>query len=411
MPHLHTPSMPPAPRRPAGMQRAAGPLLAALLCAVASMLPPVTGGAAELRVLPLLLRLEGVGPIVGGAVGYTHVSGERLDLYAGKSFGAVDAAGVVAADVPLGGEQVGLTAFAVAVNEARLDTSYTRGFADDEAVNQRVRGAGAGGIVKFELAQRSWIVNLGLAQSSVRFAGYFQGERRIPLPGAKLFDVNTTALLAGLTYQQLDEPRVPHRGYRLGLNAATAAGRVGQSDTLTLTGTVTGYVPLGDALTWALHGMFSAAAVTRRESKYDTADEVRAALATDCTAGTSDAGQAACERLNEQLAQFIAANNRVGSATPLGGSAYLRGFREMRFRAAQTRALATELRWRVRGRLELTPFYELGYAADDAAALSDESRSSVGLELRLHMAELPVRLGVAQGEERSAWYLMLGYPW
>ena len=375
-------------------------------------------------VLPIVLRLEGVGLIYGAGGGVQDTVGDRVDIYAAKSFGAVDALGVLATDVPIGAEGFAMTLFALTVSRAAFDTAYRRGITEDSSLVQEVSGNGFGSIVDGLFLDRQLKVTAGIAQTKVVLEDFQDSSGdSIPIPGAVLHDIDTNHKIIAVEYDRTEGSPSPLRGYRLGINAVTADGRVGQSDTLTTTYRAAGFFGLGQSLTWGVFVLGSDATVTRRETKYDTEDEVREALEIDCASVADSRKRAQCEQLEDDLSAYIAANNRYGTATPLGGSTTLRAYRELRFRAAHTRLVSTELRWRISeslslgffnrdgNQLEVVPFWEIGYASDQAGQLYDSSRASYGVSVRLFINNIPLRLGVAQGEEGTAWFLTAGSPW
>ncbi len=385
--------------------------------------------------LPIVLKLEGLEPIYGVAAGGNHLSGERLNLFVLKSFGGADARGIVGTDIPLGLENLALNGFAAQVNQLDFKTSYTRGLAGDSPIRQRVAGAGFGVTVDAFFAERALKLTAGAAYSTIQLKAYFNADGdEILLPGADLGDIHTRSTILGIAWDRTDRvspngasstapSASPRSGYRLEASGVTAEGRSGLSDSLAATYRVTGYVPVGNRVTWVLHGMASDAVILNRLSKYDSQAEVDNALKIDCSGLANPRQQSDCARLKTQLAEYITANNTVGTALPLGGSSYLRGFRELRFRAAHTRLFATELRWRLGGEgtdaktgaekvtFEAAPFWEVG-SASDAADGAGGTVQSYGIALRAILGTIPLRLETAQGEGQpgTATIFTVGYP-
>lgn len=401
--------------------------VAAALAAAAVLALPWTPRAEEPQyfALPIVLKLEGIEPIYGVAAGVNGLTGDRFNVYAVKGFGGADAQGIVTTDIPVGGKALGLNAFAVQVNQLDFKTSYTRALAGDSPIRQRVAGYGVGATLDAYFAARALKLTGGLAFSAIQLKAFFNDSGdEIPLPGANLADIKTRSTILGVAWDKTDGAVSPRAGYRLQAGGVTAEGRSGQSDTLTATYQGTGYVPLGDRLTWVVHGMVSDASILRKQTQYDTPSQVDAALRIDCSGLANARQQADCTRLKSQLIDYITANNNVGTATPLGGSIYLRGFRELRYRAAHTRLFASELRWRLGGigsdpktggarlAFELAPFWEVG-SASDAADGAGGSVQSYGAALRAVYRKVPVRLEAAQGEGQSGTVVLftLGYPW
>lgn len=391
---------------------AAGPCrLALLLAAVLLLTGAAIARAQDGAVFPLLLRLEGVGAVYGAGGAFAPGAHDGGRVLAGISGGAVQAAGALLRGQPLAGRWR-LDAFAAYVREAQLVTSYTRGTALDDPVRQKLAGGGLGAAMTYDPGASGPTFAAGLAQSSVALEGYetLDGQP-IPLPGANLHDVNTTHLRLTAGWRHADAVARPTRGIALGAGLGVQAGRTGQSDVLEQSLRATAYVPLGGRVTWATHLRLHDARPLRRAEAYDSEAEVAAALDADCTAVPDAAARARCVALAAGLARYIAASNRNGTATPLGGSTSLRAYRELRFRAAHTRLAATELRVRAGETLELVAFVERGFAADDRAAVYDVARDSAGLGVRFWLGDLPVRLEGADGDEGGAWFLTAGAAW
>ena len=171
------------------------------------------------------------------------------------------------------------------------------------------------------------------------------------------------------------------------------------------------FIPLRRRAAWVIHARLNDAQVLSRESAYDSEDEAADALGVECATIADGAERARCEALAGDLAAYIAAHNRYGTAQPLGGSTSLRAYREFRFRAAHTRLGATELRLRLIWHLEGVLFLERGYAADRSGDVFDEPRDSYGVGLRSLVFGFPLRLETARGDEGDAWFFTAGMPW
>jgi hypothetical protein len=380
-----------------------------LILAVSTAAPVM---AQEPVVAPLLFRLEGVGPIYGLAGGVRGLSGEHADLYAAATAGSVEGQALLLTGVPAGAPGLSLTFFAVRAERAELITSYTRGTAPDRPVRQELSGLGWGGVLSAGSAEEGPQFSAGFARTAVSFEGFeTPGGRAIPLPNANLADVETNHLSLSLGWRRLDSKTRPTRGLALGAALWGQTGRLGQSDVLDQSLRGTGYVPLGSAVTWAVHLESHDVRVLKAASNYDTAEEVAPALEAECASVADPAARARCEALATDIAAYIAESNRVGTAAPLGGSTSLRAYRESRFRAAHTRLAATELRIRHTAWLEWVLFAERGFAADSNGGLYGDPQDSAGLGARIWIAEIPVRLEAADCNEGMAWFLTAGMPW
>ena len=203
---------------------------------------------------------------------------------------------------------------------------------------------------------------------------------------------------------------------------ASQSGRIAQIDQLVLQYSATAYFPVAPHVT--VTGRFwGSDSVPLSSSIYSDPARVAAALGTNCSAAGDAEAVQDCTALKARLADYIAASNSYGTALPVGGAYSLRGYREMRYRAAHTQLLGVEARWvfskdldlpyfgKTGPDLELSPFVELGAANDRLSHLYTALRPDFGIGLKVLLAELPLRLETAWGQEGWAWYFTVGHAW
>jgi hypothetical protein len=247
-----------------------------LLCgALLVLLPgPQRATAQEPFLLPVLLRLEGVGAVYGIAGGVRNLSDERGAVAGGAVGGDVKGQGAAVTELELWSPRARLSLFLGHVERAHLTTSYTRGTAADRPVEQTLAGFGAFGLLTFGSLDGATTLRLGAGYSTVVLEDFHDSAgNRIPLPGAKLEDINTTHLLFTGEWRKVDDKVRPRSGVVLGFGLNSQTGRAGQSDMLQAGLRATGLVPLGARVTLGVHFRSSDAQLLRRAEAYDTPEE------------------------------------------------------------------------------------------------------------------------------------------
>lgn len=378
------------------MRRLALAVLAAVLPAGAAAAEPAYFA------FPGAVVLRGLGPVYGAAAGARRLW-KGAELAAFKTFGEARAGGLLAA-VPLG-ERGRLSAGFGLLEEADFKTTYAREYSQALVVRQVVEGHGFGLRYSFGPVAERMRFSAGYSYSSIRFGDYKTGSGTvIPFDKKDLHDVNTNALSVRLRTDLIPADKAP-APLTLDSGVTAILGRIGQSDLAWLDLGLSGSRRLGER--------WSVAYVAKARKTSILTPKSPAAVDGDCEA-VADPGLAAqCRALERDLTAFIAENNRVGTAPPLGGSRGLRSFRELRFKAAHTALSGVEVAYRPLPGLplELAAFYELGHAADRLGALYARSRHSIGTGLRFIYKGVPLRLEAAWGHEGSAVFLTLGRPW
>ena len=147
---------------------------------------------------------------------------------------------------------------------------------------------------------------------------------------------------------------------------------------------------------------------------------MRDALGVDCSGITNSSKRNECEKLENNLVQYIAAHNKYGTANAIGGFGGLRSFREQRFKAQNTQVTLTELSFRLSDylnstlftkdrSLDLVSFYDTGYASDEKSELMDKHLYSRGVGLNINSENNTVMLQYSEGSfDSNAWFLSVG---
>lgn len=187
---------------------------------------------------------------------------------------------------------------------------------------------------------------------------------------------------------------------------------------------LTGYIPFRRWDTLALNLFYSRAVVTRQgETDFATLQQTSGL---DCNQYPAGSERDDCLATEEKFLNNAIANNRYGTASPLGGTQRLRAFDNYRFYAAQALSYGIEYRWNltdertpfniyiakgIRTGIQLAAFWERGMVADHNKDLFDDYRTSYGLGFRIILSGVVIRFDVANGEEGSQTQLFITYPW
>lgn len=383
------------------------PLVIVILFALST--PPAW--ASEYFILPAATRLEGVGGIYGLAAGADKIFSTRTKVIAGGSGGQVQAAGLALLDLPLGIDGLGLNLGFANVQKARLQTSYARGLGSGESVEQELSAQAYGATIDWFSLNKRLKLSAGLLLSEVHLDDFYDDGVRITRPNkAGYHPIKTSSKILALTWDGSGSEN--RQGYDLGVGLTTAEGRIGQSDLLLSDWHGSFYLPLLEALTLAVSARWSDSTILKKESRYLDAASAKAALATGCASIGNATEQVRCQRLEDSIADYVARSNSSGTAAPIGGNRGLRAYNELSIRAAHTRLASVELRWvltRIKDvDLAFTPFYDLGWSADNYGDIFKTAADSYGVGLRATYKSLPLRLAYAQGKAESAWFLAIG---
>jgi hypothetical protein len=367
-------------------------------------------------IFPAAGRLAGIGAFYGLGFNLENLASSSLDVAGGKTAGRVEAQGIVLSDVALLNDSIALSLGYVQVDRLFFDISYTRGTAEDDPVTQVGKAQGAAFNIHWKLFEPGVSVNTTLASWEFKFDEYltYQEEETIELPGIHLGDLKTTFLVNDLEFNLIDSKTNPTSGLLIGLNLTSLFTNTEFSDTNTANYFVNAYLPVKEHHTWVFRGFGSDTAVTNE--KLTDIDEIKSKLAVDCNQISDPGKKTECEELRDNIATYLAAHNKYGTATPLGGHNMLRSYRELRFRGAHSRFLGTEMRFNFPGsglvsNYQVAVFYEKGTAADHTRDIEKNYQASYGLALRMMLGKLMVRLEAANGDEGPEWFLIAGNPW
>ena len=186
----------------------------------------------------------------------------------------------------------------------------------------------------------------------------------------------------------------------------------------------TGYVPTRKWDTLAFNVFYSRARVTHEGLTDYTLLQQRYGLG--CTQYPPGPEQTACYQTETRLLTGMQANNRFGTASPLGGTQRLRSYDNGRFYAGQVLFYGVEYRWNltdertpfniyvakgIRTGIQLAAFWERGMVADRLSDLFNDGRDSYGVGARLVLSGVIIRFDLARGSEGTQSQIFITYPW
>lgn len=373
-------------------------------------------------VLPLPYSIPGIGEGFFIPLLFSNIAGTHTDAYALMIVG--DAEGQIAGveDVHLMDRRLLFQANYQHLNRAVVNNYETRGMTsakDDYSLIDlsKVDSVDAGLTLTF--FERRLEFSVMQRKQSI------QVDRLLDHEGNLLADLDPPytddqihreyALLVDYT----DDHQDPRRGVRFRLSRGEQPSDDPDSPEFYVrNAALTGYIPLGQVNTLALH-YFRSDAIVTRAGQTDLA-AIKARLGLNCGADP------VCLAREDQLAQSFRDANLHGTAESLGGEQRMRAYPDGRFQGAHTMHAAAELRWNltqevtpfdyfiwkdVRTSIQLAMFYEVGSVSETSSTLGDEIRSDYGVGLRMLAGSGEVyRIDAAKGDEGAEITVIVDYP-
>ncbi|PCI39712.1 MAG: hypothetical protein COB53_02745 [Elusimicrobia bacterium] len=375
-------------------------LLALILSAA---LPAAAKSDRSYFAFPGTAYLDGVGPIVGGAAGVKNVFQEGTVLAAFKTFGKIRGGGVALRGYRVFDDRGTLSVGVGVLEEAEFTTQYGRGYEQRFLLEQVINGYGFGARLRFEPIPDRFAWSAGFSSSLIAFEEYKnRSGEKIPISLRDFKDINTNAIFLGLELGLLQrDPKL----LQLEESLTVVGGRVAQSDMALFKTRLHGRREFSGRLRVSFTAGMSNAVIIREVGPGRVDGR--------CNTVADPAFQLDCQRVEDQITEFVVKSNKVGTSLPLGGSRGLRSYREARFKAAHTGLSGLEVGWTPVKRfpVEVVAFYELGHASDNLAALISRSRYSAGGGVRIGGEELALRAEFSYGHEGGAGFLTFGAPW
>lgn len=364
-------------------------------------------------VLPFVTRLEGIGAGYGAI--YLNKQ-KKSNFVLGASLGDIKGVGLLYSYQLA--DKWKLSAGAAKINDLNFETTYLRGLQDDEdyVYTQHLDLTGFMLKADYDLVKDVFKLNIIAGKSSVAFRDFEDKTGVVKLPGANLFDVETTMLSLGYLLKKENDKKT--KMLAIGGSFTSLSGRKGQSDHLVTNYHLALRYPLQKSLLFKFKAHKSQAKAS--STKYDNEATIRSTFGVKCSSLTNSSERSRCEKLENQLVNYVLDHNTKGTANPVGGSASVRSFRELRFKAANTAFYSSELELRLSDYWEssflkgdkslgLVVFYDVAYANDSESALRDKSYYSKGAGVNFNHTDTSIKLQYATGSIHSnAWFLTLG---
>jgi len=377
--------------------------------------------------IPYAMSMPGIGSFYGFAGSYDNMFGSQADSYLATMTG--DLAGYTGGifDVPLLTEHLTLHYFTTNFSKASID-SFERGMDSDP--DRMLR------LYVDKIIYNGYMVNLVLWEKRIQlYSSYGSGKTHptkvLDKDGDLVADISAQEYVyknydQGLLFDYTDDRKDPRNGLRIeGRKSSSPPDNGFEPSYYRLDWSTSYFLPMGKQSTWVFNHFRSDAVVTA-EGETDL-DDITARIGIDCSPIPDPVEKATCEAgLAEQVSQSYA-NNKYGTATPLGGLNMLRAYPQGRFYGAHSRFYGTEFRWNmtegnepfdffimkgIRTILQLALFYERGTVADIESDLGETWKSSTGVGFRLLMSSgFVFRFDVGTGDEGTQTTLFFNYPW
>jgi hypothetical protein len=229
----------------------------------------------------------------------------------------------------------------------------------------------------------------------------------------------------GATMDLTDDRLDPRQGMRAEFSSRLPSNNdADQSEYFVNDLNLTGYIPFRRWDTLALNLFYSRAVVTRKgETDFTTLQQTSGL---NCNQYPPGIERDDCIATEKKHLDNLIANNRYGTASPLGGTQRLRSFDNYRYYAAQALSYGIEYRWNltdehtpfniyiakgIRTGIQMAAFWERGMVAERSSDLFDDYRTSYGIGFRLILSGVVIRFDVADGDEGTQTQLFITYPW
>ena len=234
-----------------------------------------------------------------------------------------------------------------------------------------------------------------------------------------------TPISLGASMDLTDDRLDPRQGIRMEFSSRLPTNNdADQSEYFVNDLNLTGYIPFRRWDTLALNLFYSGAVVTRKgETDFTTLQQTSGL---NCNQYPPGSQRDECVATEKKHLDNLIANNRYGTASPLGGTQRLRSFDNYRYYAAQALSYGVEYRWNltdehtpfdiyiakgIRTGIQMAAFWERGMVAEHSGELFDDHRTSYGIGFRLILSGVVIRFDLADGSEGRQTQLFITYPW
>lgn len=305
-------------------------------------------------------------------------------------------------------------------------TAYNRGINSDPAdvIYPKVEGSYVLGQMTLTFDQRRYEFYARMLSGRNRLLDVLDKDKKAFAGVDTSWDSGYSYSLGGsldLTDDRID----PRNGVRLEFSSRLPNGRnPDMSEYFVNDYNLTGYLPTHKWDTLVFNLFYSRAHVTREGITDFALLQQRHGL--NCSQYPVGPERTACDSAEAKLLDGMVANNRYGTASPLGGTQRLRSYDNGRFYAGQALSYGAEYRWNltdertpfdiyvakgIRTGIQLAAFWERGMVADDFSRLFKAGRESYGIGARVVLSGVIIRFDLAHGREGPQTQLFITYPW
>lgn len=374
--------------------------------------------------VPYLFTLPGLGWGYGILGAATNVGGTCTDVSGTFLAGDITGAAVAVDSIHLVPEHLILDLGGAYLNRATIESYNQRGMAsdkDDFMIAEFQDSFYGGSRAMATFLDRRLEAYLGWYGGKIRLAAVRDNDGEVIVEAEDAPTVRFQTWVFGTRLDFTDDSLDPRRGARFEASLWRSPPSDSGPDFFTMDYSLTAYLPLGSRSTWAFNYFRSDAHVLHQGETDPSAIADEQGL--DCDAIADSVEQQECR----QYVDTIAAENRYGSASSLGGLSRLRSYSEGRYTGAHTQFFGTELRWNltdektpfnifivkdIRTAIQVALFYEIGTVADRQSDLWSSTRASYGAGFRIVTASGVVyRIDLAAGQEGFEPSVFFQYPW
>ncbi|MBI3771399.1 MAG: BamA/TamA family outer membrane protein [Gammaproteobacteria bacterium] len=375
-------------------------------------------------VYPIVGEIPGLGSAAGGGASVLNIAGNDADFTGYYIQGDFEAKGAALLDYHLLPQRL---IFDVGYNDYLVaPTSYDRGINSDpdDVIRPKIEGSYILGQLTYTLDERRYELFARALRGRNRLHEILDKDGKAFAGVDTQWKQNTDYALGGsvdLTDDRLD----PRNGVRFEFAAKLPRDAAADESHYWVTDyNLSYYIPMRRWDTLAFNLFHSRTHVTRKgETDYATLQQTSGL---NCSQYPVGGERDKCLTTEKKRINSLIAQNRYGTASPLGGTQRLRAFDNYRFYASQVLFYGTEYRWNltdertpfdifiakgIRTGMQLAAFWERGMVTDHSNELLKDSRSSYGIGFRVILSGVIIRLDLANGEEGMQSQLFITYPW
>lgn len=375
-------------------------------------------------IYPIVGEIPGLGTAAGAGASVLNIGGNDVDFTGYAIDGDFEASGFALLDHHLINKRLiidfGYNDYLVA------PIAYDRGLHSDpdDVIHPKAEGAYLLGQLTYTFDERRYELFVRTLSGRERTLEVLDRAGKA-FPGIDTEWERGTFFSIGGSIDLTDDRLDPRQGWRVEFAAKLPHdGEPDESRYYVTDYNISAFIPLRRWDTLAFNLFHSRSYVTR-EGETDFAT-LQATSGLNCNQYPAGAARDNCLKTESKHLQQRIADNRYGTATPLGGTQRLRSFDNYRFYASRVLFYGVEYRWNltdertpfdifiakgIRTGIQLAAFWERGMVTDDASELFKDGLNSYGIGARLILSGVIIRLDYANGSEGATSQLFITYPW